>query len=59
MIVWTLLLVFTLSNGDVLKQRIDTYSTLKECTTQGILALKAIKGRKVKAQCVSGDGALI
>jgi hypothetical protein len=59
MIVWTLLLVFTLANGDQLKQRVDTYSTLKECITVSVKALETMKGRKVKAQCVSIEGALL
>jgi hypothetical protein len=57
--VWTLLLVYTLHNGGQLRQRIDTYSTLKECVTIAARTLRTMNSRKVKAQCVSGDGALI
>jgi hypothetical protein len=59
MIVWTLLLVFTLANGDQLRQRVETYSTFRECATEAIRALNALNRPTVKAQCVSGDGALI
>jgi hypothetical protein len=59
MIVWTLFLVFSLHNGDQLRQRVETYSTLRECIAVSVEALETMKGRKVKAQCISLEGALL